>query len=184
MICKVLSHKATPERPRSIKYFQEEKWFWTNVKFHPVLNERYFCCIENLTPNIYWQKCNKYNCRLTLLVLVEKEITEGKKSYIEHLCFTNIAEFVNGQINTQKLTLSVVQKVTNLMSTFEGHTRTHVFVDILVVVEKLQLNYKMLKRLSTNSTSVFQLFVHYGHSGTKFLQFLLGGQGSEIRRDN
>ena len=31
--------------------------------------------------NIYWQKCNKYNCCLTLLIL-EKEITEGdgKKS--------------------------------------------------------------------------------------------------------
>ena len=76
-----------------------------------------------MTPNIYWQKCNKYNCRLTSLVLavavVEKEITEGKKSYIEHLCFTNIAQYVNDAslINTWKLTRSV-QKVANLMFTF------------------------------------------------------------------
>ena len=73
-----------------------------------------------MTPNIYWQKCNKYNCRLTSLVLavVEKEITEGKKSYIEHLCFTNIAQNVNDAslINTWKLIPSV-QKVANLMPT-------------------------------------------------------------------
>ena len=98
-----------------------------------------------MTPNIYWQKCNKYNCRLTSLVLavVEKEITEGKKSYIEHLCFTNIAQNVNyaSLINTWTLTLSV-QKVANLMTTQE-----HMYLWTLIMVEKLQLNYKMLKRL-------------------------------------
>ena len=98
-----------------------------------------------MTPNIYWQKCNKYNCRLTSLVLavVEKEITEGKKSYIKHLCFTNIAQNVNyaSLINTWTLTLSV-QKVANLMTTQE-----HMYLWTLIMVEKLQLNYKMLKRL-------------------------------------
>ena len=98
-----------------------------------------------MTPNIYWQKCNKYNCRLTSLVLavVEKEITEGKKSYIKHFCFTNIAQNVNyaSLINTWTLTLSV-QKVANLMTTQE-----HMYLWTLIMVEKLQLNYKMLKRL-------------------------------------
>ena len=101
-----------------------------------------------MTPNIYWQKCNKYNCRLTSLVLavVEKEITEGKKSYIEHLCFTNIAQYVNDPslINTWKLTPSV-QKVANIMST-KG-TQRHMYLWTLSMNEKLQLNYKMLKRL-------------------------------------
>ena len=37
-----------------------------------------------------------------LVLVVEKEITEGKKSYIEHLCFTNIAEHVNDmEIDTE-----------------------------------------------------------------------------------
>ena len=78
-----------------------------------------------------------------VLAVVEKEITEGKKSYIEHLCFTNIAQNVNyaSLINTWTLTLSV-QKVANLMTTQE-----HMYLWTLIMVEKLQLNYKMLKRL-------------------------------------
>ena len=55
------------------------------------------------------------------------------------------------------------------------------FIDLYKTLVEL---WNAEKVNSTNSTSVFQPFFHYGHSGTRFLQFLPGGPGSEKTNQN